>query len=180
MSKVIDFSCFKQTHMGEKPVEVVVEVDSDSETDSSDESEYDSLDEPRITNNVDARGNLKDFIVKGDQVRGGFVSRKRIDKKRAKVSLPIRVSDSGSESNSDDDNEDLDRPAISEVEPEVKSEVKSQVKAEVKPKFEEDSEDDYLPDLPQPKPKAETKDDDYLPDTVSTAANPSIKQANHV
>lgn len=170
MSKVIDFSCFKQTHMGEKPVEV--EVDSASDTDSSDDSEYDSLDDdPRDRNDVNARGNLKNFIVDDAEVDDGFVSRKVADKGKANVSLPTRVSDS----DSDDDDDDLDRPAMLEV----KSEVVSEVKSEVKPKFEEDSEDDYLPDFPQPKPKTETKDDDYLPDTVSAAENPSIKHANH-
>lgn len=163
MSKVIDFSCFKQTHMGEKPVEV--ELDSDSDTDSSDDSEYDSLDDdPKDNNNVDARSNLKDFIVGDDEVGDGFVSRQMADKKKAKVTLPTRVSDS----DSDDDDDHLHRPAMLEV----KSEVKSEVESELKSKFEEDSEDDYLPDFPQPKPKALTKDDDYLPDTVSTAGNP--------
>ena len=132
MSKVIDFSCFKQTHMGEKLVEV--EVDSDSDTDSSDDSDYDSLDDdPRGSNDVGARGNLKDFIVGDDEVDDGFVSRKVADKK-AKISLPTRVSDS----DSDHDDDDLDRPA--------KLEVNSEVKSEVQSKFEEDSGDDYLPE----------------------------------
>ena len=163
MSRVIDFSCFKQTHMGEKPVEV--EADSYSNTDSSDDSEYDSFDDdPRDRNDVSARGNLKDFIIDDDEVDGGFVSRKVADKKKAKASLRTPVSDS----DSDDDDDDLDKPAMLEVKFEVKSEVRA--------KFEEDSEDDYLSDFPQPKPKAETKDDDYLPDTVSTAGNPSINK----